>query len=329
MAVVNVTVKESTIVKPAEETTEPRSLWNANVDLVIPSIHTPSVYFYRPNGASNFFDPRVLKHALSKVLVPFYPMAGRLKRDDDGRIEINCNGEGVLFVVAESSSVIDDFGEFAPTLELRKLIPTVDYSAGISSYPLLVLQIFVQKQPEKSDNGKQVMVDNTHPAMNDLEEGPSFAGKSPSPNPIDTQLMENPCGTGGDLVEHELLTLVAGVTTIQQTIEDNHNTTSVEQNMVVAHVPRIVSEQREGVDEQETIGERNEILIDNNNIDSALVVSSVHQTKFCWGDLDNEEPLGHHTYAQTDRVNPLSSWYDEGEKMRICSSLSRSLKRKN
>ncbi|XP_062007954.1 shikimate O-hydroxycinnamoyltransferase-like [Rosa rugosa] len=140
MAMVSVTVKESTIVKPSEEMA-PRSLWNANVDLVIPSMHTPSVYFYRPNGASNFFEPRVLKHALSKALVPFYPMAGRLKRDDDGRIEIDCNGEGVLFVVAETSSVIDDFGDFAPTLELRKLIPTVDYAAGIASYPLLVLQV--------------------------------------------------------------------------------------------------------------------------------------------------------------------------------------------
>ncbi|KAM1714804.1 hypothetical protein TB2_024891 [Malus domestica] len=140
--VVNVTVRESTLVKPAEETPK-KALWNSNVDLVIPSIHTPSVYFYRPNpnGASNFFDPAVLKHALSKALVPFYPMAGRLKRDDDGRIEIDCGGQGVLFVEAETGSVIDDFGDFAPTLELRRLIPSVDYAAGISTYPLLLLQV--------------------------------------------------------------------------------------------------------------------------------------------------------------------------------------------
>ncbi|XP_068336375.1 shikimate O-hydroxycinnamoyltransferase-like [Pyrus communis] len=140
--VVNVTVRESTMVKPAEETPK-KALWNSNVDLVIPSIHTPSVYFYRPNqnGGSNFFDPAVLKHALSKALVPFYPMAGRLKRDDDGRVEIDCGGQGVLFVEAETGSVLDDFGDFAPTLELRRLIPAVDYSAGISTYALLVLQV--------------------------------------------------------------------------------------------------------------------------------------------------------------------------------------------
>lgn len=82
-----INVKESTMVQPAEETPR-RGLWNSNVDLVVPRFHTPSVYFYRPTGASNFFDAKVLKGALSKALVPFYPMAGRLRRDDDGRIEI-------------------------------------------------------------------------------------------------------------------------------------------------------------------------------------------------------------------------------------------------
>ncbi|KAE8688221.1 Shikimate O-hydroxycinnamoyltransferase [Hibiscus syriacus] len=127
------------MVQPAGETPR-RSLWNTNVDLVVPRFHTPSVYFYRPTGGANFFDPQVMKDALSKALVPFYPMAGRLKRDEDGRIEIDCNAEGVLFVEAETTSVIDDFGDFAPTLELRQLIPTVGYSGGISTYPLLVLQ---------------------------------------------------------------------------------------------------------------------------------------------------------------------------------------------
>ncbi|KAK1363964.1 Quinate O-hydroxycinnamoyltransferase/shikimate O-hydroxycinnamoyltransferase [Heracleum sosnowskyi] len=135
-----ITVRDSTMVRPAQETPR-RSLWNANVDLVVPNFHTPSVYFYRPTGSSNFFEARVLKDALSRALVPFYPMAGRLKKDEDGRVEIDCQGQGVLFVEAESDGVIDEFGDFAPTLELRKLIPAVDYSLGIESYSLLVLQV--------------------------------------------------------------------------------------------------------------------------------------------------------------------------------------------
>ncbi|KAK4488891.1 hypothetical protein RD792_004681 [Penstemon davidsonii] len=135
-----INVKDSTLVRPSAATPSV-SLWNSNVDLVVPNFHTPSVYFYRPNGAANFFDAAVLKGALGRALVPFYPMAGRLKRDEDGRIEIDCNAEGVLFVEAESDGMVDDYGDFAPTLELRSLIPAVDYSKGISAYPLLVLQI--------------------------------------------------------------------------------------------------------------------------------------------------------------------------------------------
>ncbi|XP_031483231.1 shikimate O-hydroxycinnamoyltransferase-like [Nymphaea colorata] len=135
-----ITIRSSTMVRPASETPQ-GGLWNSNVDLVVPRMHTPSVYFYRPNGSHNFFDTKILKEALSRALVPFYPMAGRLRRDEDGRIEINCNGHGVLFVDAIAEAEVDDFGDFAPTMELKQLIPKIDYTEDISSYPLLVLQV--------------------------------------------------------------------------------------------------------------------------------------------------------------------------------------------
>ncbi|XP_059457355.1 shikimate O-hydroxycinnamoyltransferase-like [Corylus avellana] len=138
--IMDMKVKESTMVRPAGETPK-RALWSSSLDLVVTRFHTPSVYFYRPTGAANFFDARVLKEALSKALVPFYPMAGRVKRDEDCRIQIDCNAEGVLFVEAEMDSVLCDFGNFAPTLELRQLIPAVDYSKGIDSFPLVVVQV--------------------------------------------------------------------------------------------------------------------------------------------------------------------------------------------
>jgi shikimate O-hydroxycinnamoyltransferase len=74
--------------------------------------------------------------------VPFYPMAGRLARDEDGRVEIDCNAGGVLFQEADApDATIDYFGDFAPTMELKRLIPTVDFTDDISSFPLLVLQV--------------------------------------------------------------------------------------------------------------------------------------------------------------------------------------------
>ncbi|GJV09303.1 shikimate O-hydroxycinnamoyltransferase-like protein [Tanacetum coccineum] len=129
------------MVKPAEETPRMIKLWNSNIDLVAYDVYTTSVYFYRSNGAANYFDTKVMKEALSKALVAFYPMAGRLKEDEHGRIFINCQGQGVLLVEAESNGVVDDFGDFAPTMEFEKLIPELDRSLGIRCNPLLVLQV--------------------------------------------------------------------------------------------------------------------------------------------------------------------------------------------
>ena len=128
------------MVPPIEPTPE-RVLWNSNVDLVIPRIHTQSVYFYPNDGSDGFFNHEKLVEALGKTLVPFYPMAGRLKRGVDGRIEINCNGEGVLLVEAEADAEVADFGEFAPDPRFQQLVPQVDYTQDVSSYPLLCLQV--------------------------------------------------------------------------------------------------------------------------------------------------------------------------------------------
>ncbi|KAM7511667.1 hypothetical protein LguiB_010542 [Lonicera macranthoides] len=135
-----INVKETTMIKPAKETPN-KKLWNSNLDILVGRIHILTVYFYKSNGSNNFFEARVLKQALSNVLVSFFPMAGRLGFDGDGRVDINCNGEGVLFVEAESDSVVDEFGDFTPSPEMKSLTPEVDYSGEIDSYPLVVIQV--------------------------------------------------------------------------------------------------------------------------------------------------------------------------------------------
>lgn len=128
--------------KPAGET--PREvIWNSNIDLVIPRIHTPSVYFYKPtlNIRDDVFSYKVMESSLARALVPFYPMAGRLQKDAHDRIEINCNAEGVLLVQASIDSSLSDFGDFCPTLALKQLVPKVIYTQDVSAYPLLVLQV--------------------------------------------------------------------------------------------------------------------------------------------------------------------------------------------
>uniref|UniRef100_A0A803Q8X2 Uncharacterized protein n=1 Tax=Cannabis sativa TaxID=3483 RepID=A0A803Q8X2_CANSA len=142
-------IRKTTMVKPSAETPH-HVLRNSILDQMVPRhIHVPTIYVYKPPIMSTlslddqFFDSNILKDALSKVLVPFYPVAGRLITSKNGRIDIDCNGEGVLFIEAETSFVLDDFGDFVPSPKLRSLlVPSVDYSNGLSSYPLLLVTYF-------------------------------------------------------------------------------------------------------------------------------------------------------------------------------------------
>ncbi|XVF89295.1 hypothetical protein PTKIN_Ptkin19aG0118800 [Pterospermum kingtungense] len=134
-------IRESSMVRPAQDTPKGR-LWLSNLDLANIRFHIRTVYFYKPNGCSDFFQPQLLKEALSKVLVPFYPVAGRLGCDENGRLEVICNEGGVLFVEAESTADMDQLIEdLTDTSGVSQLVPKVDYSGGISSYPLLLLQV--------------------------------------------------------------------------------------------------------------------------------------------------------------------------------------------
>nr|CAB3472322.1 unnamed protein product [Digitaria exilis] len=130
-----VQVLESSFVSPSEPTPT-EGLWLSPLDLVLANRgHTPTVYFYRSNDAAtaDFFDVARLKEAMAKALVAFYPLAGRLGVDSDGRIEISCNGEGALFVVARAAELtIEDVKDFKPSPELRRqFVPRIEPSSVI------------------------------------------------------------------------------------------------------------------------------------------------------------------------------------------------------
>lgn len=135
-----ITVTDSTIVLPSSETPQHR-LWISNLDNVIVRSYLPVVSFYRPDGSDDFFDTKVMKESLGRVLVPFYPIAGRLRHSAGGRLKIDCNGQGVLFIEAVAEGGMDGFKDFAPSNELLQLSPSVDYTDDVSSYPLLLVQV--------------------------------------------------------------------------------------------------------------------------------------------------------------------------------------------
>ncbi|CAN6245795.1 unnamed protein product [Urochloa humidicola] len=121
-----VEILESCMVTPASEAATPKhGVWLSNLDLLVARSHTPTVYVYPSNPDPGFFSPAILKVALSKALVPFYPLAGRLAQDCAGRPEIHCTGDGVLFLAARADAALQDLGGFVPSDELgRMLVPS-------------------------------------------------------------------------------------------------------------------------------------------------------------------------------------------------------------
>ncbi|KAG9453478.1 hypothetical protein H6P81_006382 [Aristolochia fimbriata] len=80
-----------------------------------PSVfHVPVIFFYPHNPliTENRADPRlIIKEALSKALVYYYPLAGRIREvGPNGKLTLECTGEGVLYVEADSNIKLEQFG---------------------------------------------------------------------------------------------------------------------------------------------------------------------------------------------------------------------------
>ncbi|XP_062103711.1 benzyl alcohol O-benzoyltransferase-like [Humulus lupulus] len=110
--------------------------------------HIPFVQFYLPSKAMQGHDPAVLiKLALSKALVYYYPMAGRLRNSDNGKLVVDCNGEGVIFREADADVKLAELREVdgglrPPFPQFDKLLfDDIWGSNSISDSPLLRIQV--------------------------------------------------------------------------------------------------------------------------------------------------------------------------------------------
>lgn len=130
-------ILESSFVVPSNDTPS-ETLVLSNLDLVSYRKHNCTLYLYKnTNGANDFFSAELLKSALAKALVLFYPLAGRQVVGHDGRDQVICNAEGVLFVVARLDRTADSiqFKPMSPEL-IEFFIPKEE-----SSLPLVMLQV--------------------------------------------------------------------------------------------------------------------------------------------------------------------------------------------
>ncbi|KAM0840336.1 hypothetical protein ACQ4PT_059739 [Festuca glaucescens] len=141
MAGINVISSE--LVRPSEATLH-GPFWLSNLDLSVRSGYSPMIYLFRPLGVGcpDFFSADILRTALARALVPFYPLAGRLTgMAPNGRVEIDCSGQGAVFVVARSDAVLEDLEGFAPSKAMCDMfVPPSEEVVGAGT-PLLLLQV--------------------------------------------------------------------------------------------------------------------------------------------------------------------------------------------
>ncbi|RWR85075.1 transferase family protein [Cinnamomum micranthum f. kanehirae] len=83
-----------------------------------------------------------LKSSLSRALVDYYPLAGRLRVSTEGgqKLEVDCNGEGAIFAEAFMDFTAEEFLQIStrPNRSWRKLLYRVEGQSFLSVPPLVV-----------------------------------------------------------------------------------------------------------------------------------------------------------------------------------------------
>lgn len=139
-----VTRQEPELVVPAKPTPHEVKQLSDIDDHTSQRFHIPMIQFYRHNPAAEGKDPaKVIKEALAQALVFYYPFAGRLKEGPDGKLLVDCTGEGVLFIEADADVTLDQFGDVVlpPFLCEEELIYEAPKSQGLFASPLLLIQV--------------------------------------------------------------------------------------------------------------------------------------------------------------------------------------------
>ncbi|XP_031392333.1 omega-hydroxypalmitate O-feruloyl transferase-like [Punica granatum] len=85
----------------------------------------------------------VLKQSLAKALVHFYPLAGAIGLDSEGRFVVNCSKKSVAFVEAITNCTIDMIGDLrVPDPDTsRKLVYMDPNIKSFLDLPLLTVQV--------------------------------------------------------------------------------------------------------------------------------------------------------------------------------------------
>lgn len=108
--------------------------------------HIPVIQFYRNDPSMGGRDQaKVIREALARALVFYYPFAGRLREAAGRKLVVECTGEGILFIEADADVRLEQFGdELQPPFPcLEELVYNVPGSDGVLDCPLLLIQVMI------------------------------------------------------------------------------------------------------------------------------------------------------------------------------------------
>ncbi|XP_012492336.1 benzyl alcohol O-benzoyltransferase [Gossypium raimondii] len=104
----------------------------------------PVILLYRYNPSMEGKDPaKVIRDAIAKTLVFYYPFAGRLKEGPNGKLSVDCTGEGVLFIEGDADVTLQQFGDnpLPPFPCMDELLFDVKGYGEMLNCPLFLIQV--------------------------------------------------------------------------------------------------------------------------------------------------------------------------------------------
>ncbi|CAA0810963.1 HXXXD-type acyl-transferase family protein [Striga hermonthica] len=107
-------------------------------------VQIPVMQFYCKSPSMEGKDPvGIIRAAVSRALVYYYPLAGRLREATGRKLVVECTGEGALFIEADADVSLAEFGVSPqpPFNCFEELLYDVPGSGGVTGCPLILIQV--------------------------------------------------------------------------------------------------------------------------------------------------------------------------------------------
>ena len=141
-----VTKKSPELLCPAKSTPHEFKYLSDIDDQAFLRTYVTIINFYKKNPSMEGKDPvKIIREAVAKALVFYYPLAGRLREHTGRKLVVECTGQGVVFVEADADAMLQHLGVdalYPPFPNSDDLVTDVPSSLGIlDDIPLKFIQV--------------------------------------------------------------------------------------------------------------------------------------------------------------------------------------------